>query len=192
VVGLPCCAFPASISGPMAAAEEKAEKGAGNEEAQDDELDGQDIFYVCRKTLETLKEKLKKNEEVTQETVNELTFPEDLAADEIMVPVDMRGIGEDYDDVEQMVEKLGPKGTAEAFIKAAEYFEANKDKEPEDERPKPMTAAEWRRVLDDDDGEDGEEEDMFEDLESEVAEDDAEEGAGEPAAKKQKTDENPT
>merc|ERR1740123_1271086 len=85
-----------------------------------------------------------------------------------------------------MMDKLGPKGTAEAFVKAAEYFEANKDKEPEDERPKPMTAAEWRKVLDDDEGEDGEEEDIFEDLESEFADDDVEEGVGEPASKKAK------
>jgi len=114
---------------------------AGEEE---DIADSQDIFYVCKKTLEALKAKLKANEEITQEIVNELTFPEKLNDDEIMVPVDMRGVGEDFDDVEQMVEKLGPKGTADAFIKAAEYFDANKDGEPEEERPKPMTAAEWK------------------------------------------------
>merc|ERR1719410_1706250 len=118
--------------------------------------------------------------------INELTFPENLKDDEIMVPVDMRGVGGDFDDVEQMVEKLGPKGTAEAFIKAAEYFEANKDKEPGDERPKPMTAAEWKKVLEEDDAE-GEEEDFLEGEEEEGADDleDEEDGA-EPAAKKQK------
>merc|ERR1719321_2561835 len=130
--------------------------------------DSQDIFYVCKKTLEALKEKLKKGEELTQETVNELTFPENLADDELMVPVDMRGAGEEFDDVEQMISKLGPKGAAEAFVKAAEYFEANKDKEPEDERPKPMTAAEWRQVLEEDPvGESGEE-DFPEDDEEEL------------------------
>merc|ERR1719245_39706 len=121
--------------------------------------------------------------------INELTFPENLKDDEIMVPVDMRGVGGDFDDVEQMVEKLGPKGTAEAFIKAAEYFEANKDKEPEDERPKPMTAAEWKKVLEDDDAEE-EEEELFEGEEEEGdddLEDEDEEGDAEPAAKKQKT-----
>jgi nucleolin len=166
---------------------------------EDDMSDSQDIFYVCKKTLEALKEKLKKNEEVTQETVNELTFPENLADDEMMVPVDMSGVGDDFDDVEQMVEKLGPKGSAEAFIKAAEYFEANKDKEPEDERPKPMTAAEWKKVLEEADAE-GEEEDGFSEEEEEEALEEAEEeeGAeeeaegdaegGEPPAKKAKTD----
>ena len=34
-----------------------------------------------------------------------------------MVPVDMRGAAEDFDDVEQMTEALGPKGTAEALSK---------------------------------------------------------------------------
>merc|ERR1719393_1172094 len=102
-----------------------------------------------------------------------------------MIPVDMRGVGEQYDDVEAMVEKLGPKGTVEAFIKAAEYFEANKDKEPEDERPKPMTAAEWKKVLEEDFDE-GEEEDFLEGDEEEDGEEDVVEGdedAEEPPAK---------
>merc|ERR1719510_2732299 len=113
--------------------------------------------------------------------INELTFPENLKDDEIMVPVDMRGVGGDFDDVEQMVEKLGPKGTAEAFIKAAEYFEANKDKEPEDERPKPMTAADWKKVLEEDEFLEGEEEEGADDLEDD-------EDEAEPATKKQKTE----
>merc|ERR1712113_1093548 len=111
----------------------------------------------------------------------------------MMIPVDMRGVGAQYDDVEQMVEKLGAKGTAEAFLKAAEYFDANKDNEPEEERPKPMTAAEWKQVLEEDgdvafEGE--EEEPAYEGEEEEVAEDgeDAEEGGEEPEAKKAKTE----
>merc|ERR1719436_443613 len=98
-----------------------------------------------------------------------------------MVPVDMRGVGEDFDDVEGMVEKLGPKGTAEAFVKAREYFDANKDKEPDDERPKEMTAGEWKQVLQEEgDDLEGEEEDEEEELDDEEAEGDA----AEPAAKK--------
>merc|ERR1712178_517844 len=110
----------------------------------------------------------------------------------MMVPVDMRGVGQEFDDVEQMIEKLGPQGTAEAFIKAREYFEANKDKEAEEDRPKPMTAAEWRQVLEaDGDGEDMEEELPFEGEEEELLEEAEEEGdegdeAEEPAAKKAK------
>jgi len=169
----------------MAAADEKEAKGADDKEASDNESEGQDITYVCKRILDTLTEKLKKNEELSPEEVIGLTFPED-APEELMVPVDMRGIPDEYDNIEQMVKKLGPKETAEAWIKAAEDFEANVDKEPEDERAKPMTAAEWRSLLEDDNGEDGEEEDMSEDSESELAENETEEGAGEPASKRQK------
>merc|ERR1712203_1190785 len=141
--------------------------------------------YVCKKALEAGKDQVKKGEEVSQSLVDELTQPEHLADDELMVPVDMRGVGEDYEDVEQMVEKLGPKGTVEAFIKAADYFDANKDGEPEDERPKPMTAAEWRSLLEDDMLDEG----MFEGEEEELVgdEEDADEDE-EPATKKAKTD----
>merc|ERR1712190_664197 len=108
--------------------------------------------------------------------------PENIADEEIMVPVDMRGVEQDFDDVEQMVEKLGPKGAAEAFLKAKEYFDANKDGEPEEERPKPMTAAEWKQVLEEDDDE--EEEELLEGEEEEDLEDPEEEGGDEPDAKK--------
>merc|ERR1712054_239981 len=91
------------------------------------------------------------------------TMPDDA----MMVPVDMKGIDEEYDDVEQMVEKLGPKGTAEAFIKALEFFEKHNTGE---DAPKPMTAKEWNQVLEEDAEHDladeelfmeGEEEEMF-------------------------------
>merc|ERR1712232_667172 len=124
--------------------------------------------------------------EIEKSLLDELTFPENLGDDEVMIPVDMRGVGEDFDDVEQMVEKLGAKGTVEAFIKAAEYFDANKDNEPEEERPKPMTAADWKNVLDDDDSLEGEVEELFEGEEEELDDDDAEEAGGddaEPASK---------
>merc|ERR1712178_320735 len=83
---------------------------------------------------------------VNKEDVDALTFPENLPDDATMIAVDMRGVGEEFEDVEQMVEKLGPKGAAEAFLKAREYFEKN-NKDPE---AKPMTAAEWRQVLEED------------------------------------------
>mmetsp|Transcript_74143 Transcript_74143/g.208130 ORF Transcript_74143/g.208130 Transcript_74143/m.208130 type:complete len:165 (+) Transcript_74143:96-590(+) len=150
-----------------------------------------DIFYVCKKSLGTLQEKLKKGEEVSQDAVLELAFPDKVADDAIMMPVDMRGVGEDFDDVEQMLEKLGPKGTAEAFIRAREHFEKQTAKDPEDERPKEMTAAEWREVLAADMGEGEEEEDLLEDEEEDLEdleeEGNDEEGDGEPASKKAKT-----
>merc|ERR1712226_1712816 len=135
---------------------------APQEEVVDEVAEGADIFYVCKKALENCKEKIKNSAEIEKSLLDELTFPENLGDDEVMIPVDMRGVGEDFDDVEQMVEKLGAKGTVEAFIKAADYFDANKDNEPEEERPKPMTAADWKNVLDDDDSLEGEEEELFE------------------------------
>eukprot|EP00418_Pyrodinium_bahamense_P090821 CAMPEP_0179048784 /NCGR_PEP_ID=MMETSP0796-20121207/19883_1 /TAXON_ID=73915 /ORGANISM="Pyrodinium bahamense, Strain pbaha01" /LENGTH=367 /DNA_ID=CAMNT_0020745255 /DNA_START=107 /DNA_END=1210 /DNA_ORIENTATION=- len=146
---------------------EKKQADTAAEEAGDD--DEGDYFYVCKRALESVQEKLKKGEEINQVTVNELAFPDSLADDEQMVPVDMRGSGGEFDDVEQMVEKLGPKGAAEAFVKAFEHFEKSKDKIPEDERPKPMTAKEWRAVLEEDDLE-GEEEDLLEGDEEEMLE----------------------
>eukprot|EP00928_Gymnodinium_smaydae_P100790 TRINITY_DN9976_c0_g1_i2.p2 TRINITY_DN9976_c0_g1~~TRINITY_DN9976_c0_g1_i2.p2 ORF type:complete len:163 (+),score=75.69 TRINITY_DN9976_c0_g1_i2:180-668(+) len=154
-----------------------------------DEVDaGYDIFYVCKKTLEAVRAKLKKGEEITKDLVEELSFPEKLADEEMMVPVDMRGTGADFEDVEEMLEKLGPKGTAEAFAKAADYFEKAKESMPEEERPQPMTAAEWRQVLEDDDdgfGFEDAEEEFFEDEEEELLEDDLDLlGGSEPPAKK--------
>eukprot|EP00413_Alexandrium_margalefii_P021604 CAMPEP_0204567346 /NCGR_PEP_ID=MMETSP0661-20131031/36548_1 /ASSEMBLY_ACC=CAM_ASM_000606 /TAXON_ID=109239 /ORGANISM="Alexandrium margalefi, Strain AMGDE01CS-322" /LENGTH=175 /DNA_ID=CAMNT_0051575257 /DNA_START=74 /DNA_END=601 /DNA_ORIENTATION=+ len=175
----------------MVADEEKKAAAAATEEAEEDAADG-DYFYVCKKALESVQEKLKKGEEISQETVNQLSFPDSLPDDEPMVPVDMRGAGGDFDDVEQMVEKLGPKGAAEAFVKAFEHFEKTKDKIPEDERPKPMTAQEWRTVLEEDQNLEGEEEELMEGEEEEICEGEEEEGDaeedGEPAAKKAKTE----
>ena len=156
-----------------------------------------DIFYVCEKHFNSVKEKLKKNEDKDDtygDLVKSLTIPDDLADDEQMIPVDMRGIEGDFEDVESMVEKLGAKATAEAFVKAREYFLENKDKEPDDDRPQPMTAGEWQAVLND--GLEGEEEEFpfLEGEEEELCDDEddgGEEEAGaddEPAAKKAKTD----
>jgi len=168
------------------------QKAAEADAAANGADDEGDYFYVCKKALDSVREKLKKGEEVTQADVEVLAFPEGLADTELMVPVDMRGAGGDFEDVEQMVEKLGPKGAAEAFVKAADHFEKTKDSLPEDERPKPMTATEWKAVLEEEDDMEGEEEELLEGEEEELGEDGEEEGgedaAEEPAAKKAKKD----
>eukprot|EP00448_Togula_jolla_P002103 CAMPEP_0170618402 /NCGR_PEP_ID=MMETSP0224-20130122/26942_1 /TAXON_ID=285029 /ORGANISM="Togula jolla, Strain CCCM 725" /LENGTH=175 /DNA_ID=CAMNT_0010944379 /DNA_START=48 /DNA_END=575 /DNA_ORIENTATION=- len=170
------------------------EEGAaadGQEEVKGQE--GCDIFYVSRKTLESVKEKLKNSQDITKEDMEALTFPEHLADEEMMVPVDMNGVGDDYDDVEQMVSKLGPKGAAEAFVKAEEHFAKSAETMPEDERPKPLSAKEWRAILEEEDHMEGEEEELLEgeeeeDLDEEEAEeeDEGDEGGDEPATKKAK------
>lgn len=168
-----------TFSPAMVEAENKAK------DAPDDEEDSPDYFYVCKRALADVREKLKKGEEITKEKVGELTSPENLDDDEVMVPVDMCGVSEKFDDVEQMVEELGPKGTAEALVKAADNFEAHKDQLKEDECPKEMTAKEWRAVLEEDEDEEGEEEESGEGEEPEEEDDDDEDVS--PPAKKTKT-----
>ena len=56
----------------------------------------------------------------------EWAFSEKLADDKITVPIDMCGVGEGFGDIEQMKAKPSVKGTAEAFIEAADDFDASK------------------------------------------------------------------
>merc|ERR1712151_918467 len=103
-------------------------------------------------------------------------------AEDAMVPVDMRGIGKEYDDVGSMVEELGAKGVCEAFGKAREYFEAHKGEMNDDERPGEITWEEWQMMQQG--AQEGVEEEFLEGGEEEEWADDGEE---EPEAKKQKT-----
>merc|ERR1719240_1343959 len=119
-------------------------------------------MYVREKIFKELSTKVKDSKEISKEDVDSLVQVDDIPDDEIMLPVDMKAVGEPFEDIEQMLTKLGPKATAESFIKARELFESNPDKEDEAERPKTMTAQEWREVLEEDgyDGFEGEEEDF--------------------------------
>merc|ERR1719388_575989 len=114
-----------------------------------------------------------------------------------MVPVDMKAVGESFEDIEQMITKLGAKGTIDAFVKARELFEKNEDGEPEEERAKEMTAKKWREVLEEDEMDEGEEEEFpfgfegeeeelldLEGGEEEIEDDDDDGEAEEPPAKK--------
>merc|ERR1719428_947589 len=148
--------------------------------------EGQDIFYVHEKSLTEAKGKVAKGEDIPEALVDRLckaTECDDIGDDEMMIPVDMSGVGEDFEDIDQMVAKLGSKGTCEAFVKAKECFDKNKPKLPEDECPQPMTKKEWQDVLQEDGGELGFEEEFFEGEEEEDAEDDEDE----PEAKKART-----
>ena len=107
-------------------------------------MDYEDIVYVCKQTLGSLQEKLKRADEVTRNMIIPLLLPEVIADEGMMVPIDLRGIEQEFDDIMQIINELGPKGVAEAYLKAKKYFDSNHDDEPERMRPKPMTAAEWR------------------------------------------------
>merc|ERR1712107_321687 len=126
---------------------------------------------------------------VTQDDVDKLTNPDNLDDEDNMIPIDMRAVDGDFGDVEELVTKLGLKGTVEAFVKARDYFVANKDGEPEEDRAKNMTAREWKDILMDDGGLEDMEEELFEGEEEEFLDDEDEDGGDdEPAAKKAKTD----
>merc|ERR1712023_582329 len=85
-----------------------------------------DIYYVHLDTFDKVKEKLKSGGDITEKDVKKLApdFDDtDMTDEAMMTPVDMRGVGEDFDDVEAMISKLGPKGACEAFVKAEEYLQ---------------------------------------------------------------------
>jgi len=168
----------------MAEGEPAAKKARTEQEDAAEGGDGEDdpeheIFYISEKTLKVLKEKLAEGKEITTEDVGDLTKPGNLPDDEMMVPVDMRAVEDDYDDVDQMIEKLGPKGAAEIFVKARERFEQDKT-QPEDERPQPKTAKEWRDFINEDllGFEEGEEEEAYHEDPEEEIEDGEEDGEG--------------
>merc|ERR1719333_337703 len=125
--------------------------------------------------------------------------PDDTVLDKaVLVPIDISDEdvwGEIYDGHEELVEKLGAKGVAEAVIEAAKAFETSKLNFKEAERPIPMRVGEWRKIAGDDETDDDEREEEAEgadeDDEEEGEEEDGEgdeEDEAEPSAKKQKTE----
>merc|ERR1719199_2069824 len=73
--------------------------------------------------------------------------PEDFSNDAVLVPVDISSdaFGEVYDGHEELVEKLGVKGVAEAVIEAFKLFESTKANFKDEERPIPMTSVSGSR-----------------------------------------------
>ena len=80
------------------------------------------IFYVSYRHLGAVKEKIKRDYEITKEDVEVLTDPWLLFNDEVMVPIDMSVASQHFVDTEDLLKKLGPKGAAETLIKAEEKF----------------------------------------------------------------------
>jgi len=168
----------------------EAEKKAAAAAAEGDDASsdaGFGICYVREKVLKELKEQVKAGKEITKDAVDKLTADEDIDPEEMMVPVDMAGLGDDIEDMDALMEKLGAKGIAEAFIAAEERFKANKDKMEADSVPQPMTAKEWKELAEEAELEDMESEDLEDEEEEEELDDEDEEGDEEPAAKKAKT-----
>merc|ERR1719343_1188870 len=116
--------------------------------------------------MDKLKKIAESKEEVHADMIYALTTPEGLPDGDKVVPVDLRGVSENFakdfeDDFDIMIEKLGAKGAASGLLKAHEYFKKNKGNDPEDDRATTITVKEWKAMLEDDGfgDEDEEEED---------------------------------
>eukprot|EP00930_Biecheleria_cincta_P088982 TRINITY_DN78236_c0_g1_i1.p1 TRINITY_DN78236_c0_g1~~TRINITY_DN78236_c0_g1_i1.p1 ORF type:complete len:201 (+),score=72.97 TRINITY_DN78236_c0_g1_i1:53-655(+) len=143
-----------------------------------DYLDGHDeLYYLPEESLKGMKEALasKKQDDEIKPFLEKILEPEKLTDNEILLPVDMRGLDKDFDSIDEIVKELGTRGAAEALLKCREHFEANPDKELEDERPQKLPAGEWRRIVeefDEDDFLEDEEDFGLEDSEEEFGDDD--------------------
>ena len=76
--------------------------------------EGQDLYYVPESALKGIKAALagaKKPEDV-QPHLDKLLDPDKVPDEESMLPVDMRGVGEDFDSIDDMIAKLGAVGAA--------------------------------------------------------------------------------
>ena len=104
-----------------------------------------DLFYVSKTGFEHLLTLLLEGEEIPEAAVLDLFDPDKWAPDTVMIPVDVSGCGQnmDFDDIEGLVRQIGPKGAAEALVKAHEHFHSNPNNVPDEDLPMPMTAAEW-------------------------------------------------
>jgi len=138
-------------------AEEEVDVGDGDE----------NVAFVSKKVLEELKKKVDAGEDITAEALEPLASPSKLPDEDIVIPVDLRGLdktlGIDEDDIvdeemqidiRRIVAKLGPKAAAEAFLEAQRCFDARVSEQPADERPESMTVKEWKQLLEE--GSDGE------------------------------------
>ena len=113
-------------------------------EEEDASSDGGFGFCLVReKILNDLRVQVKAGKDITREAVDKLMDFDDVGPEEMIVPVDLAALGGDFEDLETLFEKFGPKGVAEAFLKAQDNFEENKKNLPEGTAPAPMTAWEW-------------------------------------------------
>jgi len=112
-----------------------------------------DMFFVPQKEFEALKSKLEKGASITNEEADSLVNWTCKNSD-IVIPVDLSGAGANLDDWDAALKQLGAVKTVDCFVKAFAYFEASKHKTPEEERPKPMTAKQWKVDNDEEDDDD--------------------------------------
>ena len=64
-----------------------------------------------------------------------------------MIPVDMRGANCDADTQEEMLDRLGARGAAEAFASAKVFSDQAFAASSEADRPREMTVGEWALII---------------------------------------------
>lgn len=108
------------------------------------ELDESAIYYIPQRPLADLVSRLSDDgAEITAASVVDLVAPQDLQDDDVLLPADMSVVDGRFEDVHDMIEKLGARGAAEALVGASRRFEWTKQRIPERRRPKPMTVHEY-------------------------------------------------
>jgi len=115
-----------------------------------------DMFFVPQKAFNAVKKNLAANGTISDKDVDALVNWEP-AKTEKYLPVDMRGAGENLDNFEAALAKLGAQKCAECFVKAFDYYQTIRIKLPVAERVNPMTAKEWKAKYGEDDDEEEDE-----------------------------------
>eukprot|EP00928_Gymnodinium_smaydae_P013354 TRINITY_DN14874_c2_g1_i1.p1 TRINITY_DN14874_c2_g1~~TRINITY_DN14874_c2_g1_i1.p1 ORF type:complete len:202 (+),score=96.86 TRINITY_DN14874_c2_g1_i1:75-608(+) len=173
----------------------KTAKGMMNESEAYDK-----ILYVSEERLRSFTDKenvanAKGAGKLTAEKVMGMLLPEDMPDSSVLVPVDISGPGEKFEgDLEKMMKQLGPEGVVKLVAEAEKRFKTSSKDFAADERPIPMTVAEWKEEMaeaeaEEDEGEDEDDDEDDEDGEEEGEEEDGEEDGDEeqePPAKKAK------
>ena len=102
------------------------------------------IRYVRQDVMEQMVDMEQMGEDISQDMVRRLASPKEAADGDVLIPIDLLGTDDGWYDAEQMVAVLPPREVVEQFVLAKKHFDANHDNEPDDARPQPMTAAEWK------------------------------------------------
>mmetsp|Transcript_17233 Transcript_17233/g.44333 ORF Transcript_17233/g.44333 Transcript_17233/m.44333 type:complete len:195 (+) Transcript_17233:59-643(+) len=169
---------------------------------EEEDAGDENIVFCHQKSLEEIKKAVASKKEVTKEQLMALRSPEKVPDEDILVPIDLRGVDKHLDDdpvdenlcidIAAIIEKLGLQAAAEAFVEARRCFLAGIAGNDDPDTPKTMTAKEWREMIE---GGTSDEEDGLVDLEGEEEEEleagddleweeDEEEQPPEPAPKK--------
>jgi len=115
-----------------------------------------DVLYVPQAAFEVVKAKLSVGDVITNEEVDQLVNPL-LKGNEKCIPLDMNGAGENLDDFEAALAKLGAKCAAECLVKAQEHLEKVQANLPKRDRLKPVTAKQYKKMYGDEFVEDDDE-----------------------------------